>query len=84
MAAENLEFTEWERSKISNQDVNLLKKLGLAKKDETLIFPSEESYPSPPSDIGLALLTTSFAASPLLSMIFFMDCSLYTGCSYIS
>ena len=42
-----MEFFEWERSKISNQDVNLLKKLGLMKKDEALIFPSEESFPTP-------------------------------------
>ncbi|KAK1603676.1 hypothetical protein QYE76_027349 [Lolium multiflorum] len=35
-----LEILEWERSKISNQDVNLLKKLGLTKKEEDgLIFP---------------------------------------------
>ncbi|KAK1665415.1 hypothetical protein QYE76_053574 [Lolium multiflorum] len=47
MAAEDLEFSEWERSKISNQDVNLLKKLGLTKKDKTLIFPGEESFPTP-------------------------------------
>ncbi|KAK1611004.1 hypothetical protein QYE76_034677 [Lolium multiflorum] len=45
MAAEDL---EWERSKISNQDMNLLKKLGFTKKENTLRFPSEESYPSPP------------------------------------
>ncbi|KAK1678068.1 hypothetical protein QYE76_038916 [Lolium multiflorum] len=44
MAAEDL---EWERSKISNQDMNLLKKLGFTKKENTLRFPSEESYPSP-------------------------------------
>ncbi|KAK1630889.1 hypothetical protein QYE76_005204 [Lolium multiflorum] len=45
MAAEDL---EWERSKISNQDLNLMKKLGLMKKKDALRFPSEESYPSPP------------------------------------
>jgi hypothetical protein len=84
MAAQDLGASEWERSKISNQDVNLMKNLGLMKKKEALIFPSEESYPSPPSDIRLALLTTLFAASLLLSMIFFVDCSLCTGCSYIS
>ncbi|KAK1604098.1 hypothetical protein QYE76_027771 [Lolium multiflorum] len=47
MAAEDL---EWERSKISNQDMNLLKKLGFTKKENTLRFPSEESYPSPPME----------------------------------
>ncbi|KAK1692353.1 hypothetical protein QYE76_009050 [Lolium multiflorum] len=45
MAAEDL---EWERSKISNQDLNLMKKLGLMQKKDVLRFPSEESYPSPP------------------------------------
>ncbi|KAK1619246.1 hypothetical protein QYE76_024763 [Lolium multiflorum] len=47
MAAEDL---EWERSKISNQDVNVLKKLGLMKKEDALRFPSEESYPNPPME----------------------------------
>ncbi|KAK1699228.1 hypothetical protein QYE76_015925 [Lolium multiflorum] len=47
MAAEDLRNTEWERSKISAQDINLLKKLGISKK-KTLRFPGEESYPSPP------------------------------------
>ncbi|KAK1642172.1 hypothetical protein QYE76_059977 [Lolium multiflorum] len=36
MAAEDL---EWERSKISNQDVNLMKKLGLMKKEGAIRFP---------------------------------------------
>jgi hypothetical protein len=31
MATENLQISEWERSKISNQDANLLKKLGFMK-----------------------------------------------------
>ncbi|KAK1619160.1 hypothetical protein QYE76_024677 [Lolium multiflorum] len=44
MATEDL---EWERSKISNQDMNLLKKLGFMKKENSLRFPKEESYPSP-------------------------------------
>ncbi|KAK1610329.1 hypothetical protein QYE76_034002 [Lolium multiflorum] len=48
MATQDLEISEWERSKISNQDTNLLKKLGLMKKEEVLIFPSEESFPTPP------------------------------------
>ncbi|KAK1678003.1 hypothetical protein QYE76_038851 [Lolium multiflorum] len=46
MATENLKLSEWERSKISNQDTNLLKKLGFLKK-KALIFPSEESFPTP-------------------------------------
>ncbi|KAK1626497.1 hypothetical protein QYE76_000812 [Lolium multiflorum] len=45
MAAEDL---EWERSRISNQDVNTLKRLGLMQKEDAIRFPSEESYPSPP------------------------------------
>jgi hypothetical protein len=48
MAALDLGTTEWERSKISNQDINLMKKLGLMKKKEALRFPSEETYPLPP------------------------------------
>ncbi|KAK1632516.1 hypothetical protein QYE76_006831 [Lolium multiflorum] len=47
MAAEDL---EWERSKISNQDVNLMKRLGLMKKEDAIRFPSEESYPKPPME----------------------------------
>ncbi|KAK1611346.1 hypothetical protein QYE76_035019 [Lolium multiflorum] len=48
MAAADLGSAEWERSKISSQDVNLLKKLGISKKPKALCFPSEESYPTPP------------------------------------
>ncbi|KAK1605168.1 hypothetical protein QYE76_028841 [Lolium multiflorum] len=48
MAAVDLGSAEWERSKISTQDVNLLKKLGISKKPKALCFPSEESYPTPP------------------------------------
>ncbi|KAK1680038.1 hypothetical protein QYE76_040886 [Lolium multiflorum] len=47
MATKGLQSSEWERSRISNQDVNLLKKLGFTKKENTLIFPGEESYPTP-------------------------------------
>ncbi|KAK1695723.1 hypothetical protein QYE76_012420 [Lolium multiflorum] len=47
MAAEDL---EWERSKISNQDLNMMKKLGLMKKEDAIRFPSEESYPNPPME----------------------------------
>ncbi|KAK1691764.1 hypothetical protein QYE76_008461 [Lolium multiflorum] len=50
VAAEDL---EWERSKISNQDLNLLKKLGFTKKKDALRFPKEESYPSPPIEYRL-------------------------------
>ncbi|KAK1603868.1 hypothetical protein QYE76_027541 [Lolium multiflorum] len=48
MAAVDLGTAEWERSKISAQDVNMLKKLGINKKSQALRFPSEESYPTPP------------------------------------
>ncbi|KAK1628775.1 hypothetical protein QYE76_003090 [Lolium multiflorum] len=53
MAAEDL---EWERSKISNQDMNLLKKLGFTKKENTLRFPKEESYPSPPIEYRVSFV----------------------------
>ncbi|KAK1664704.1 hypothetical protein QYE76_052863 [Lolium multiflorum] len=48
MAAADLGAAEWERSKITNQDMNLLKKLGISKKPKAVCFPSEESYPTPP------------------------------------
>ncbi|KAK1616228.1 hypothetical protein QYE76_021745 [Lolium multiflorum] len=53
MAAEDL---EWERSKISNQDMNLLKKLGFTKKENVLRFPKEESYPSPPIEYRVSFV----------------------------
>ena len=46
-AMENTEISGWERSKISNQDQKTLKKLGLDK-EGSLIFPGDESFPSPP------------------------------------
>jgi hypothetical protein len=48
MAAADLGTAEWERSKITNQDLNLLKKLGITAKPKAVCFPSEESYPAPP------------------------------------
>ncbi|KAK1611387.1 hypothetical protein QYE76_035060 [Lolium multiflorum] len=48
MAAVDLGSAEWERSKISTQDINLMKKLGISKKPKAMCFPSEESYPTPP------------------------------------
>ncbi|KAK1667245.1 hypothetical protein QYE76_055404 [Lolium multiflorum] len=48
MAAVDLGTAEWERSKITNQDINLLKKLGISKIPKAVCFPSEESYPTPP------------------------------------
>ncbi|KAK1610985.1 hypothetical protein QYE76_034658 [Lolium multiflorum] len=53
MAAEDL---EWERSKISNQDVNTLKRLGLMKKENAIRFPSEESYPNPPMEYRVSFV----------------------------
>ncbi|KAK1648983.1 hypothetical protein QYE76_066788 [Lolium multiflorum] len=56
MAAQDLGTSEWERSKISSQDVNLMKKLGLTKKKDALRFPSEESYPSPPIEYRVSFV----------------------------
>ncbi|KAK1613783.1 hypothetical protein QYE76_019300 [Lolium multiflorum] len=53
MAAEDL---EWERSKISHQDLNLMKKLGLMKTKDALCFPSDESYPSPPIEYWVSFI----------------------------
>ncbi|KAK1614134.1 hypothetical protein QYE76_019651 [Lolium multiflorum] len=53
MAAEDL---DWERSKISNQELNLMKKLGLMKKDNAIRFPSEESYPNPPMEYRVSFV----------------------------
>ncbi|KAK1614886.1 hypothetical protein QYE76_020403 [Lolium multiflorum] len=53
MAAEDL---EWERSKISNQDLNMMKKLGLMKKEDAIRFPSEESYPNPPMEYRVSFV----------------------------
>ncbi|KAK1649492.1 hypothetical protein QYE76_067297 [Lolium multiflorum] len=50
MATEDLGNLEWERSKISQQDINLLKKLGINRKQDSLRFPKEESYPTPPME----------------------------------
>ncbi|KAK1630154.1 hypothetical protein QYE76_004469 [Lolium multiflorum] len=47
-AMEDVEISGWERSKLSNQDKRSLKKLGLMKKKDSLIFPSDESAPNPP------------------------------------
>ncbi|KAK1691929.1 hypothetical protein QYE76_008626 [Lolium multiflorum] len=53
MAAEDL---EWERSKISHQDMNLMKKLGLTKTKDALCFPSDESYPLPPIEYRVSFI----------------------------
>ncbi|KAK1649499.1 hypothetical protein QYE76_067304 [Lolium multiflorum] len=46
--ADKVEISGWERSKIPNRDQKTLKKLGLLKKQDSLIFPGEESFPRPP------------------------------------
>ncbi|KAK1628993.1 hypothetical protein QYE76_003308 [Lolium multiflorum] len=56
MATEDLGNMEWERSKISPQDINLLKKLGISKKEGALRFPSEESYPIPPMEYRVSFV----------------------------
>ncbi|KAK1680726.1 hypothetical protein QYE76_041574 [Lolium multiflorum] len=53
MATEDL---EWERSKISNQDLNLLKRLGFTKEKDALRFPREESYPKPPMEYRVSFV----------------------------
>ncbi|KAK1682593.1 hypothetical protein QYE76_043441 [Lolium multiflorum] len=53
MATEDL---EWERSKISNQDMNLLKRLGFTKEKDALRFPHEESYPKPPMEYRVSFV----------------------------
>ncbi|KAK1610979.1 hypothetical protein QYE76_034652 [Lolium multiflorum] len=56
MASADLGSAEWERSKISAQDINLLKKLGISKKPKALCFPSEESYPTPPMEYRVSFV----------------------------
>ncbi|KAK1682786.1 hypothetical protein QYE76_043634 [Lolium multiflorum] len=46
MAAADLGAAEWERSKITNQDLNLLKKLGISKKPKAVCFPGKLPNPS--------------------------------------
>ncbi|KAK1561715.1 hypothetical protein QYE76_008006 [Lolium multiflorum] len=73
MATEDL---EWERSKISNQDMNLLKRLGFTKKKDSLRFPHEESYPKPPMEYRLHQLTPN---SILHVSIFITLCGCFLG-----
>ncbi|KAK1653454.1 hypothetical protein QYE76_071259 [Lolium multiflorum] len=56
MASVDLGSAEWERSKISTQDINLLKKLGISKKPKAMCFPSEESYPTPPMEYRVSFV----------------------------
>ncbi|KAK1602881.1 hypothetical protein QYE76_018308 [Lolium multiflorum] len=73
MATEDL---LWERSKISSQDMNLLKRLGFTKKKDALRFPHEESYPSPPIEYRLHQLTPN---SILHVSIFITVCECFLG-----
>ncbi|KAK1653804.1 hypothetical protein QYE76_071609 [Lolium multiflorum] len=45
MAAADLGAAEWERSKIMNRDLNLLKKLGISKKPIAVCFPKKATQP---------------------------------------
>ncbi|KAK1682511.1 hypothetical protein QYE76_043359 [Lolium multiflorum] len=56
MATTDLGSSEWERSKISAQDINMLKKMGFSKKENSLQFPKEESYPRPPIDYRVSFV----------------------------
>ncbi|KAK1630826.1 hypothetical protein QYE76_005141 [Lolium multiflorum] len=56
MATADLGSAEWERSKISAQDINLLKKMGFNKKENSLRFPKEESYPKPPIEYRVSFV----------------------------
>ncbi|KAK1652037.1 hypothetical protein QYE76_069842 [Lolium multiflorum] len=49
MASADLGSAEWERSKISAQDINLLKKLGISKRPTRYASPAK-SYPTPPME----------------------------------
>ncbi|KAK1615073.1 hypothetical protein QYE76_020590 [Lolium multiflorum] len=51
MAAEDL---EWERSKISNQDMNLRRRVH--QEGERAALPKEESYPSPPMEYRVSFV----------------------------
>ncbi|KAK1641924.1 hypothetical protein QYE76_059729 [Lolium multiflorum] len=65
MAAVDLGAAEWERSKISTQDVNMLKKLGISKKPKALCFPSEESYPTPPMGYRVSFVVIRGLSAPI-------------------
>ncbi|KAK1645097.1 hypothetical protein QYE76_062902 [Lolium multiflorum] len=45
MAAADLGAAEWERSKITNQDLNLLKKLGISKKPKAVCLVKKATQP---------------------------------------
>ncbi|KAK1681225.1 hypothetical protein QYE76_042073 [Lolium multiflorum] len=76
MTTTDLGSAEWERSKISGQDINMLKKMGFSKKEDSLQFPKEESYPKPPIDYRLHHLTPN---SILHISIFITLCECFLG-----
>ncbi|KAK1680965.1 hypothetical protein QYE76_041813 [Lolium multiflorum] len=76
MATADLGSAEWERSKISAQDINMLKKMGFSKKENSLQFPKEESYPRPPIDYRLHQPTPN---SILHVSIFITLCECFLG-----
>ncbi|KAK1615247.1 hypothetical protein QYE76_020764 [Lolium multiflorum] len=63
MAAEDL---EWERSKISNQDLNMMKKLGLMRKKTPSAFLAKKATPTLQWSTGTILLWLPFL--PFLRM----------------
>ncbi|KAK1604600.1 hypothetical protein QYE76_028273 [Lolium multiflorum] len=56
MAAADLGAAEWERSKITNQDLNLLKKLGITKKPKAVCFPVKKATQPLQWGIGISSL----------------------------
>ncbi|KAK1696774.1 hypothetical protein QYE76_013471 [Lolium multiflorum] len=64
MTSTDLGSAEWERSKISGQDINMLKKMGFSKKENALQFPKEESYPKPPINYRGHLVLASLPPLP--------------------
>ncbi|KAK1646949.1 hypothetical protein QYE76_064754 [Lolium multiflorum] len=60
MAIEDLGNLEWERSKISQQDINMLKKLGISGKQDALRFPKEEAIQPRQCNIGVMRLRLLF------------------------
>ncbi|KAK1616998.1 hypothetical protein QYE76_022515 [Lolium multiflorum] len=63
MTSTDLGSAKWERSKISGQDINMLKKMGFSKKENALQFPKEESYPKPPINYRVDYFDVKFPDS---------------------
>ncbi|KAK1616312.1 hypothetical protein QYE76_021829 [Lolium multiflorum] len=73
---EKARVSGWERSKISDQDQKMPKKLGLLKKQESLKFPRDESFPHPP--IGFWVSFIDFLIRGLSTPIHeFLRCLLF-------